>query len=304
MLKPEPGMNLLKRFKEPYPAEFTWGCALKYGVLTGIFVWLFFLLFEPFGLSGSPAAVKRILFPGYGLICVLSLLISDAMIPRLLPGLFREKNWKLWKNILWAMWATFIIGIGAFYLTRIVFIKCGFSVKHLSLIYILQATFFIGVFPITFITLAKLNSLLSKSQAIANETNPQIDAHRLKAEASPGQKKIVEMIAENEKDRFQTPLADLLYIAAEENYVEVFYQGEKVKKSLIRSSLSRIQEQLQPFYPRLFRCHRTYLVNMDKILKVSGNAQGLRLTIEGVDHLVPVARRYVDEFRKITREFG
>jgi DNA-binding LytR/AlgR family response regulator len=109
----------------------------------------------------------------------------------------------------------------------------------------------------------------------------------------------VELVAENNKDTFQIALADLLYIEADENYVQVYYKGEKPGRVLLRSSLTRIERQLQPFYPRVFRCHRTCIVNTALIAKVSGNAQGLRLTLKDTAATIPVARRYVVEFRRL-----
>ena len=78
-------MKLIKTFREPYPPDFTFRCAIKYGFLTGVFVFLFFYLFEPFGVSTAPASIRNILFPGYGIICIL---LNDALIPKLLPKWF------------------------------------------------------------------------------------------------------------------------------------------------------------------------------------------------------------------------
>jgi hypothetical protein len=93
-------------------------------------------------------------------------------------------------------------------------------------------------------------------------------------------------------------LADLLFIQAEENYVQIYHKSEKPGRVLLRSSLTRIERQLRPFYPRLFRCHRTCIVNSSQIVKVAGNAQGLKLTLRDTAATIPVARRYVDEFRQ------
>ncbi len=71
---------------------------------------------------------------------------------------------------------------------------------------------------------------------------------------------------------------------------------------LLRSSLTRIERQLRPFYPRLFRCHRAYIVNSARIVKVAGNAQGLKLTLKDAAAAIPVSRRYVDEFRRVIRD--
>jgi DNA-binding LytR/AlgR family response regulator len=40
------------------------------------------------------------------------------------------------------------------------------------------------------------------------------------------------------------------------------------------------------------KCHRSCIVNLDKVVKVSGNAQGFKLHLKETDFVVPVARKY------------
>lgn len=43
-------------------------------------------------------------------------------------------------------------------------------------------------------------------------------------------------------------------------------------------------------YPALYRCHRSYLVNLIYVEKVSGNALGLKLHLKGYPGEIPVSR--------------
>ncbi|HSQ34461.1 MAG TPA: LytTR family DNA-binding domain-containing protein, partial [Candidatus Binatia bacterium] len=144
--------------------------------------------------------------------------------------------------------------------------------------------------------------LLRRNNRVVLEANQHLQqpaAPPPAQERSPAQ---VNLVAENNKDVFRVAFSDLLFIQAEENYVQVHHKGEKPARVLLRSSLTRIERQLRPFYPRLFRCHRTCIVNTSQIVKVTGNAQGLRLTLKDTTAAIPVARRYVDEFRRAIRE--
>lgn len=62
---------------------------------------------------------------------------------------------------------------------------------------------------------------------------------------------------------------------------------------MLRSTLRRMEDALAS-WPQFFRCHRTYLVNLDKVAHVSGNAQGYRLHLEGLDDTIPVSRNLND----------
>ncbi len=92
---------------------------------------------------------------------------------------------------------------------------------------------------------------------------------------------------------------DLIMIKSWSNYIEVFYvKDQKIIFSLLRNTLININDSIK-HYPFLFRCHRSYVVNTNKILVIKGNTRGYQLTIEGVSSKVPVSRSRVSLFNKI-----
>lgn len=282
--------------RRPYPADFTPSCFLRDGLISGLFVYLFMNLFEPFGLSQLPLTPRKILYAGYGSITFLAIGLNNWLLPRLLPKTFREETWNIGKNILAMTWVTLTIGIGCFYFTRLVYHFYNLPLRWVQFPAIVLATFIIGLFPITLITLLTYLRQLQRNDRLSAEANRRLDQH---PQRTTGDGHQVRLVAENNRDSFQTGLDDLLYIGAEENYVQIYFLKEKLNRVLLRSSLARVQRQLRPFHPRLFRCHRAYIVNTARILRVTGNAQGLKLTLRGAGETVPVARRYVDEFRHL-----
>ena len=84
-----------------------------YGLGSGLFVSLFFTVFEPFGFALLPEAPRRALFIGYGLVTGLAIVLNGLLLPRLAPRFFREENWSLGRQILWMGWVTLIIGLGS-----------------------------------------------------------------------------------------------------------------------------------------------------------------------------------------------
>ena len=99
------------------------------------------------------------------------------------------------------------------------------------------------------------------------------------------------LFAENEKDQFTLNGNDLYYIESSDNYCTVVYAEEGVlKKHLLRSSLTRIENQLDS--QKFVRTHRSYIANISKVASVSGNAQGYKLNLNQFDLQIPVARKY------------
>lgn len=285
--------------KSPYPAKSSSFSDLLYGLGSGLFVFLFFTAFEPFGFSLLPQAPRRALFIGYGLVTCLAIALNVLLLPSLRPRFFREENWNLGRQILWMCWVTLTIGLGCYLLSGAVCVHYGLPARWVRLQTIVLDTFFIAIFPITVINLANYARLLHHNARIVLEANQRLEHPVAQPEPEKDLPPQVMLVAENDKDTFRVALADLLYIVAEENYVQIYYKSEKPVRMLLRSSLTRIERQLRPFYPRLFRCHRTCIVNSTQIVKVAGNAQGLKLTLRDTAATIPVARRYVDEFRRL-----
>ena len=88
----------------------------------------------------------------------------------------------------------------------------------------------------------------------------------------------------------------LLYIESADNYTTLHYLNKsKQSHFLLRNSLKRLEEQLAD--TSLVRCHRSYMVNMDrvKILKKEKGGIMLELDEENTPD-IPVSKTYYDSF--------
>nr|WP_295866612.1 LytTR family DNA-binding domain-containing protein [uncultured Chitinophaga sp.] len=91
--------------------------------------------------------------------------------------------------------------------------------------------------------------------------------------------------------------AKLLMIKAEDNYVQVFYRnGTAVSKELVRVPLKKLETQLTA--NGFARAHRSYLVNLSKVVLFKKNSKGYFLQVEGMeDTPVPVSGTYLPVFQ-------
>src|SRR5215471_9595112 len=69
------------------------------------------------------------------------------------------------------------------------------------------------------------------------------------------------------------------------------------QQKVIRNSLKNLEDQLSK-YPGIYRCHRTCLVNLQKVIHASGNAQGIKLHLNGTNELIPVSRSLTQEIKQ------
>jgi DNA-binding LytR/AlgR family response regulator len=148
----------------------------------------------------------------------------------------------------------------------------------------------VGVFPVAFIVFRKQMVLYRRYIAEAKTVNE--DIHQ-PGEAKPVEAPAEELIrlqGEGQKEELVLHPQHLFFIASADNYVRVQYGKEGRPESvLIRSTLKKMEEQLAA-HPYFFRCHRMYLVNLQLVDRVSGNAQGLRLHLQGSEEPIPVSR--------------
>lgn len=99
--------------------------------------------------------------------------------------------------------------------------------------------------------------------------------------------------------RFSLKSPDLLYLEAADNYVIIHYldHGRK-QKYVIRNTIKNMEPGLRE--KGIIRCHRSYMVNFERVKIIRKERDGLVLDLDTIDKLtLPVSKSYVDEILKI-----
>lgn len=98
-------------------------------------------------------------------------------------------------------------------------------------------------------------------------------------------------------------LEHLLYVDSADNYATIHYLNKSKHSSyLIRNSLKWIEEHLSKDTP-LVRCHRSYIVNLDKVKVLRKTKDGIFLEMDALNTPdIPVSKTYyervMDKFSK------
>jgi len=257
-----------------------------------LFICLFMVIFQPFGLTDYAGSDKYVILAGYGLITFLVLLFDLFLIPALLPAFFKEENWTVWKELLFLLWILFTIGLGNLFYTSFFF---HLRLSLTSIVTIQLFTLAIGIIPITTLTIVKQNFLHRKHRLNADQLSSTLSRRKPAEETFPQ----VRFTSDNGKDEITLAISDLLVIDAEGNYITVYYLHEGNPISvLLRNTLSYAETVISSF-PVILKCHRSYLVNLDRITKVSGNSQGYRLVVDGVPDEIPVSRSHAGRLKEL-----
>ena len=92
----------------------------------------------------------------------------------------------------------------------------------------------------------------------------------------------------------------VLYITAEENYVNIFYkENEKLRTYVLRSSMKALDELCQE--NGLVRCHRSFYVNPSHVKVLRKDKEGIvyaELDAKDAMH-IPVTKRYYDHLSEM-----
>jgi hypothetical protein len=94
--------------------------------------------------------------------------------------------------------------------------------------------------------------------------------------------------------KFSVKKESLLYLESAENYVSICYIDKgKVSRYLLRDTLKKMEETLSG--TEIIRCHRSYMVNFEKVKVIRKDKDGLKLELESPSAIdIPVSKTYVD----------
>ncbi len=270
---------------QPYPLSVSkW----KLIISISLFIGLFMIIFQPFGFSGYIGPYKTLLGMGYGLVTFFVLIFDLYFFQYLFKKQFDNRYWKVWKQLAWLFIIIFSIGLGNFLYTSV--LNSAWSLRFF--LFFQLYTLMVGIIPIVVLTVIQQNLMLSQNLKSAQEFNNSI--HQ-KTEVSG--KETVCLIADNEKDRVELDLSSILYIESSGNYIEIYFlNGQLVKSTLLRSTLKRTEIQLEEF-PSMQKCHRAFLVNINNIIQVKGNSQGLKLVLKNTETEIPVSRNFAKNLK-------
>lgn len=264
----------------PFPEEARH--AARMGLKSGLIVAFFLIVFQPFGTYEWQHPLKYLFLAGYGLITFLCIFGVGTFVRKVIAPLIPEERWTVGKEILLQSFGIGLIAVFNYLYSLWFNNRLGWDFFHWkSLAFMVWATFLIGLIPASMLTaLAQIRN----QKRYEHPPQPEPVSDSMQEEDAHLQ---LRFRADNGKEEVELLASEFLFVSASDNYVEVFFQKEKgVEKLILRGSLKRMEEENPAVF--LVRCHRSYLVNLHKVERISGNAQGYKLHLPGGP--VPVAR--------------
>lgn len=285
--------KIRRYLQSPYPVVYQrW----KVVLISSLVVFLILLVLQPFGISGIEGHKFWILLGFMGVTAVF-LSIPVYLFACLFPEFYKEEGWTVWKQIVNLLMVILFIAVGNWLYSTFVF---GWGLRWDVFCVFALFTLVIGLFPTVLFILLNQNRLLAIHLEEATEMNLHLQ-RSVSATESIETTEIVSLLSfqGGTRESLELDSKDLLYIESDGNYIRVNYQkGGRTMQCLLRMTMKQAEE-VTGGSPLVAKCHRAFLVNLRKVVKVSGNSQGYRLLLEGCPEEIPVSRAYSKQVKEL-----
>ena len=250
-------------------------------VFTAVFAIAFINIYSPFEVSSWQRKTDLTLFTFSSFITLIGMLI--IVVSRIMMYyIYRNKSLILWKYLVWIF-----CEISCMALFYSLFVKLALNDERMFT-------------EILELNLKNAALILLLPYAIswlyfAWQDKKELVERMAENKSFPGNN--LDMIAfydEKQELRFSVKKESMLYLESAENYVSICYLNKgKISKYLLRNTLKKMED----FFAGtdIIRCHRSYMVNFQKVKVIRKDKDGLVLELDSPTTLdIPVSKTYVD----------
>lgn len=281
---------------QPFPAYDPSVKTVRFTFYAGLVVFFILFLFQPFGLSSLPFSERLLHATYFGLATFGVTTLNALLLPISFSSLFNEERWTTGKELLMMLWQIISVSLVNFALMHFLY---GNVFSWNSIIITLGITAAVGIFPVTLIVMLKQQMLLKKYAYGAAKLEDQLSAANKEKAVGPTGDTMLHLAGDNLNEQLYIPVHNLRFITSADNYIKVhFLENGKPTASVLRSTLKKAEAGLTD-YPQIFRCHRGYLVNLNAVEHISGNAQGYRLHLKDLNDTIPVSRSINNDLEEL-----
>lgn len=302
-------VDLVRRFlAKPLAEDFGWRNQVFSSAQGGLYVFLFLYFFIPIRFAPGQSRVPMLALLAGGV--AVATFVANFVVPRLLPRLYDEDRWTIGRFSLHTVFVLFCISLS----NHLILLATGNETPSFANMFVTVTL--IGFFPITLTVLLAQQRQLKRHIRQAERLNqvlptvPSAETSPIRSpntEPTPNQTDSsiathstvsISLVPSIGKDRLTLQPEQLLAVESVANYVDVYWlNGSALKKTTLRLTLKDVETAVAN-YSSFFRCHRAFVVNLDAVQHMTGNARGYQLTLHHLSQTIPVSRSFADAFEQ------
>lgn len=252
-------------------------------ILIGIFTYFFLIIFQPFGTQNFTfSKLLFILFP-YAIFTTFSFAIINLYFSE------RKVNWTVTKEIFKLIFIVFVCAILSYSYNTMIVSKV--EISFFNFLFMIFYAFSVAIPLCLIYVLTRFIYLNNETEKKAQQISQKLEFLNEKPSYENLKNKI----------NIQGKIFDeenLLFLESTDNYCTIYHRkNSTIEKVLLRTTLKSVEEQISS--KKILRCHRSYIVNLEKIESLKGNAQGYKLKIFDSNYIVPVSRKYLNLINEV-----
>lgn len=280
---------------------------------TTVFLMLYVL--EPYNINLLDEKQRLIYAFTYSAITLFTCILLTIISPWLFPHFFHESKWTVLKEVCYIIFILLVIS-GLNLIAHHIFDSTPLNLKEfiISIVYTLP----LAAFPISFSILIKQKWLKDKYRKEAVLWNTMLLEYQSKHKAEKKEGSSIDAIARNIESKtdiititgtgigeaVEIEIDHLLFISSADNYITIHYFHEQtINTTLLRNTLKNTEDKTKHIN-FIIRCHRSYIVNLNKVERIIGDAQGLKLLIKGINEPILVGKSYLPTVKKLLQDIN
>jgi len=253
-------------------------------LLTAAFALVFINVYAPFGVDVW-FNVSRWTLLLYSSIIILTGVLVVVISRIIMYHSSKRHNIRLWQYLVWVLAEVFFMGL--FYTLYQKLILSDLRFFPDLLVISIQNTALVLLLPYSVLWL--YFSWAENKQKLL----------RL-SDTAPGEppRSMLHFTDERGVLRFSVKPENVLYLEAADNYVYVHYtDNNRMQRLLLRNNLKRLTDDLSD--STLVRCHRSFMVNSEKVKLIKREKEGLSIEMDAPQALnLPVSTTFIDAFMR------
>jgi hypothetical protein len=243
------------------------GNIVRLVLFTAAFALVFINVYAPFGADSylELSGIRLFLYSSFVILTGMLVVVISRVI---MYYYSRKKDLNYWRYVIWVI--AEILVMAFVYCIYVKFILAdprdimeiyNVSIKNTALVILLP-----------YIILWLFFAWQDKSRRLEELQDHEDDEQ-------PSSKGLIPFRDEKGTLRLSVQSEDLLYLEAADNYVSVHYMHRgRIQRFMIRNSLRSFEDEFRE--TNIIRCHRSYMVNLEKIDIVRKEKDGLHLELE------------------------
>lgn len=268
----------------------------KHNARTILFVSMGFILIvlyiQPLGINFLKSEHDGYFVLGAGLLTAATLFLNTLILPGIFPRMFNPAKWTIRKELIWNFW---MFANLFFVFTLMAWLAKVTAYTDLPFF----RTGALSLLPLILFNLISYNLSLKMKVVNMIDSGKSWLKEEINAFQNPTDHESVHLVAENKKQAFAEEVERVILIHSSGNYVEIYWIDRKlaVRKRLFRQSFTNVEKALVSSDVML-KCHRCWMVNINKVTKLKRAANGYHLEMDRLEFTVPVSRNWVQVFKE------